>query len=133
MVLKIQPEIANIQAWCNVNCFKLNIKKSKTLVFGSRNKLSKIYYKNVLSIGHQTLQFVDKYTYLGVTLDKEMSLCNLLSDVKKTVLNRLFNLRKLRYYITERSAVSIYKQSILPVFDYAGFMLISTNKSDRHD
>ena len=54
-------------------------------------------------------------------------------DVKKTVLNRLFNQRKLRKYITEQSAIAIYKQTILSVFDYAGFMLISCNKSDRED
>ena len=45
----------------------------------------------------------------------------------------MFNLRKLRQYITEKSAIAIYKQTILPVFDYAGFMLISCNKSDRQD
>ena len=33
----------------------------------------------------------------------------------------------------EKSALSIYKQTILPAFDYAGFVLISCNKSDRHD
>ena len=38
-----------------------------------------------------------------------MSLSDLLSDVKKTVSNRLFNL-------------AIYKQTILLVFDYAGFI-----------
>ena len=48
-------------------------------------------------------------------------------------MNRLFNLRKLRHYITEKSALAIYKQTILPVFDYASFLLISCNKSDRHD
>ena len=33
----------------------------------------------------------------------------------------------------EKSALSIYKQTILPAFDYAGFVLIFCNKSDRHD
>ena len=62
-----------------------------------------------------------------------MTSANYLSDTKKIVMNRLFNLRKLRSYITEKSAVAIYKQTILPVLDYAGFMLISSNKSDRRD
>ena len=62
-----------------------------------------------------------------------MTLSGLLSDVKKKVLNKLFNLRKLRYYINDKTALSIYKQTILPILDYAGFMLISCNKSDRHD
>ena len=30
-------------------------------------------------------------------------------------------------------AISIYKQTILPLFDYAGFLLISCNKKDRND
>ena len=68
-------------------------------------------------MGNQSLQFTDKYKYLGVMLDCEMNLTNLLSDVKKTVSSRLFNLRKLRYYITENSALAIFKQTVLPVFD----------------
>ena len=82
-----------------------------------------------------SLGFTNKYKYLGVTLDSEMNLTSLLmlSDVKKSVSHRLFNFRKLRYYITEKSALAIYKQTILPVFDYAGFLIIACNKSDRHD
>ena len=57
----------------------------------------------------------------------------LLSDVKKSVLNKLFTLRKLRRYITEKCAITIYKQTILPVFDYVNFLLVSCNKSDQHD
>ena len=62
-----------------------------------------------------------------------MTLSKLLSDIKKSVLNKLFNLRKLRFYINEKTSLSIYKQTVLPIFDYSGFMLISCNKSDRHD
>ena len=62
-----------------------------------------------------------------------MNLTSLLSDTKKRVLNKLFNLRKLRYYINEKGALAIYKQTILPLLDYAGFLLISCTKSDRHD
>ena len=29
--------------------------------------------------------------------------------------------------------MAIYKQTILPFFDYVGFMLISCNKSDHND
>ena len=133
MTLKIQPELDNIHEWCEYNRLKLNVDKSKSLTFGSKSKLRKIDQNKHVQISNNLLQNVDKYKYLGVTLNKEMSLTGLLTDVKKSVLNKLFTLRKLRYYITEKSAVSIYKQTILPIFDYAGFMLISCNKSDRHD
>ena len=32
-----------------------------------------------------------------------------------------------------KCALTIYKQTILPLFDYTGFMLLSTNISDRND
>ena len=133
MILKIQPEIANVQRWYDTNRLKINVNKSKTLLFGSRNKLGKVDMTQKVFLGDSSLPFCRKYKYLGVTLDSEMCLTDFLADVKRTVSNRLYNLRKLRYYITEKSAVSIYKQTILPVFDYAGFMLISCNKSDRQD
>ena len=61
-----------------------------------------------------------------------MSLTSFLCDVKRSVANRLFNFRKLRRYISDKSAITIYKQTILPVFDYAGFLMLACNKSDRH-
>ena len=129
----IQPELSKIQLWYTDNRLKVNVEKSKVLLIGSRNKLGKIDMSKVITLGETSLTFAMKYKYLRVTLDSEMCLTNLLSDVKKIVSNRLYNLRKLRHYISENSALTIYKQTILPVFDYAGFMIISCNKSDRRD
>ena len=84
-------------------------------------------------LGARPLTFTDKYKYLGVTLDCEMSLTDVLADRKKIVLQKLFKVRKLRYYVDEKGALAIYKHTILPIFDYAGFMLIACAKSDRHD
>ena len=62
-----------------------------------------------------------------------MSLRNLLKDVKKKISQKIFLLRKIRKYITLESAVLIYKQAILPFFDYAGFLLISLGIEDKKD
>ena len=35
--------------------------------------------------------------------------------------------------IDTNCALSIYKQTILPLLDYSGFMLISADNSDRRD
>ena len=130
---KIQPEMNNVFSWCSSNRLKLNINKSKVLAIGSRSKLKKLDNGNTIYLDAQPLKLTDKYRYLGVILDSEMNLTSLLSDTKKRVLNKLFNLRKLRYYINEKGALAIYKQTILPLLDYAGFLLISCTKSDRHD
>ena len=133
MQQKIQPEIDNIHEWCTANRLRLNIEKSKILIFGTRAKLNKVDFTQHISLGDVPLKFADKYKYLGVILDKEMTLNSFLSDTKKIVLQKLFNLRKLRYYVGEKGAISIYKQTILPMFDYAGFILIACTKSDRSD
>ena len=62
-----------------------------------------------------------------------MNLSALLSGVKKNVTNHLCKIRKLRKYITQECAVLIYKQTILPLLDYGGFLLNSCNQSDCSD
>ena len=62
-----------------------------------------------------------------------MTLQPLLKHVKKNLNNRLFSLRKIRKYISDKAAVSIYKQTVLPIVDYPGFLLLSCCTSDRSD
>ena len=62
-----------------------------------------------------------------------MSLKPLNSHVKKNTTAKIGVLYKIRKYLTIDSALSIYKQMILPLFDYSGFLLLSCNKSDRED
>ena len=133
MRYKIQPELDNIHVWCTSNRLRLDIDKSKILVFGSRSKLTKFDYHQHISLGDTPLKLTCKYKYMGVTLDNEMTLTSFLADTKRIVLQKLFSLIKLRYYITEKCALSIYKQTILSIFEFSGFLLISCTKSDRYD
>ena len=91
----IQPDLDGIQLWCDRNRLKLSITKSKTLLIGSISRLNNVDYTGKLSLAGTELPFVKNYCYLGILLDKYMSL--------------------------------------LPLFDYAGFMLYSINQSDKND
>ena len=62
-----------------------------------------------------------------------MSLKPLLSHIKKITTSKISTLSKIRKYMTADSALAIYKQMILPLFDYSGFLLISCYKTDRED
>ena len=103
------------------------------LVISSRTKLKAIDRNLVLHISNQTLEFVDKYNYLGFWLDSEMTLKPLLSNVKKITTGKIKTLDKIRRYLNKDSALAIYKQMILPLFDYSGFLLLSCYKTDRED
>ena len=60
-----------------------------------------------------------------------MSLMPMITRVKNVISNKIYSLAKIRDCITLKCALTIYKQTILPLFDYSGFVLISCNISDR--
>ena len=130
---KLENGLAFFQNWCLENRLKLNAGKSKSLVIGSYQKLLSVDYTTKFSLNGQTLDFTDTYNYLGLYIDKNMSLTPLLSNLKARVVNRIYSLVKIRNFINTHCAITIYKQTILHLLDYAGFLLISCNISDRND
>ena len=76
---------------------------------------------------------MSKYNYLGIMLDSEMTLEQFYKTILKKINYRIFSLRKIRKYISFEVAVQIYKQTILPYFDYGGFLCISLSKDKKHD
>ena len=53
-----------------------------------------------------------------------------MKSVKKRVSNKVFMLQKIHKYLTYEAAVIVYKQTILPIIDDAGFLLLACNNSD---
>ena len=42
---------------------------------------------------------------------------------------KLFHLRKIRKYLNQFASLQVYKQTILPLIDYCGFLVMSGNKN----
>ena len=62
-----------------------------------------------------------------------MTLLALYKNVVKNVSNKIVMLRKIRKYIDNHTAICIYKQTILPILDYSGFLLISMTKAQKNE
>ena len=77
--------------------------------------------------------FVNRFSYLGIVLDSEMLLEPLYKNVCRQVEQKLFMLRKIRRNINNFGAISLYKQMILPLFDYSGFLLLSCNLGQKRE
>lgn len=73
---------------------------------------SKLMYNQV------ELEIVDKYLYLGVTLDDSLSFSVHINKIISACSQKLFTLSKIRKYITKDIAIKLYKSLILPVIDY---------------
>ena len=88
---------------------------------------------SAFKMGSNRIDFVNSHTYLGIPIDATMSLSPLVKNIKKRVSNKIFMLRKIRKFLTFHASVIVYIQTILPIIDYAGFMLISCKKDDKND
>ena len=58
------------------------------------------------------------YTYLGCNLDNNLSLEYFVKDIIRRVNFKLYLFGKIRYLLTFKAAVIVYKQMVLPFFDY---------------
>ena len=108
-------------------------KKSKSLIIGTSYKLNCVDIDNRFFLNGVVLERVESYNYLGILLDTHMTLSPLIKKVKKIVTSKIYSLSKIRNIINMKLKLTTYKQTILPLFDYTGFMLLSTNISDRND
>ena len=60
-------------------------------------------------LNNQPVAFTDVFNYLGIWLDKHMTLISMLSKVKNVISRKVYELVKIRDLITTKCALSIYK------------------------
>ena len=130
---RIQCDFDALIDWTYRNNLRLNHDKTKAMIFSSRNKMSKLYNPKQFAMNNYKIVFVHNYNYLGVTIDDVMSLVPLVKSLKKRISDKIFMLRKVRTFFTFDAAVLVYKQTILPIINTAGFLIIACRKDDKSD
>ena len=118
----IQEDLNAIAAWCQT--FRLTVNSEKTKVLWSHSD------RNVpdltecrLVLNGVTLKVVGEFNYLGVIIDTNLKLVGQCNKVKSSTHLKLYHLRKLRKIMDKKLSVLLFKQMILPVFDYCDFVL----------
>ena len=120
-------------SWGTTHCLSLNADKTKCMIVANRGKLNALVDPAPFNAGNRQIMFVKKFSYLGIVLDNEMLLKPLYRYVCRQVEQKLFMLRKIRKNINNFGAISLYKQMILPLFDYSGFLLLSCNLGQKRE
>ena len=128
----LQCDLDRLITWYSVNLMKVNIGKTKSMLVGTRQKIRNTPELQ-LKISDTLLSNVQCYNYLGISTDCELSFNNYLNNLGNRVHRKIFQLSKIRKYITEFAAFQIYKQTIMPIIDYCNFLIMSGNKSDYQD
>ena len=130
----VQMDLHNISRWCNNNKISINLKKTKSVIFGTRYMLKK-FSNPKIELEGMVLENVGHYKYLGINLDSTLNFNKHMNCLLKTVSHKLFLLSKIRKFITKAAALRIYNVMVLlPYIDYgdivyAGATTNSLNKT----
>ena len=124
---RLQRDLDNVADWCRRNKLSINIKKTKSMIVGTRSMVKKHAAVPRLKIAGTPLDFVFQYKYLGVTIDEILSFNAHLNNTIKLVAHKIFLLNKIRYYITDDAAVKVYKSMILPYLDYGDIFFMNAS------
>ena len=122
-----QTALDEVSTWCSLNRLSMNIKKTKHMIVPSnREDCYDLDLTRRVQVNGERLENVHSYNYLGVVVDDRLSFTDFVDHKYAKANMRLYQLKRLRPYINNDIACRIYKQTILPLIDYADFMIEST-------
>ena len=109
-----QNTISHFTQYCTDSYLELNVDKTKELVFDTAHT-----GLNPLLIHGKTVEQVDSFTYLGITLDNRLRFDQHITSIQKRFQQRLHVIRKLRSLsVAPHLLLLLYKSIIQPVLLY---------------
>lgn len=102
-------QIQLLNEWFNSSFLQLNVGKTKEMIMGRKNNDS---FQKV-RIANEEVEIVDSFKYLGVFIDSNMTFNDHIDAVFKKAQQRLFLLRKLRYFNVHQSVLEMVYRSLI--------------------
>ena len=106
----------------------MNMKKTKIMWFENNMRNKEVNTSHLSSINGVLLSRVYSYQYLGMVLDHTLTYDEHLDNVANKTTQRLYIFRKIRF-ISQSTAIIVYKQMILPLLECCNILFNSSKKS----
>ena len=107
----------------------LNVKKTKFVVVGSRQRLRQVPELN-LKINDEKLDQVDEMKYLGVILDRFLTFDAHVEYIHSKAVKKLGIVRKAREFLDLGTSVQLYQSLVLPHMDYCDIVYSCTSDAN---
>ena len=117
----LQIQMNKYYEWCLLKSLRINVNKTKMMILCSK-------YNVEVECDGKEIKLVDNYVYLGVDLDRHLTFEPFIKNTIQKVNYKLYLFCKIRYLLTSTAAVLVYKQMVLPFFDYLDIILDSCSK-----
>ena len=126
--MRLQTSLKAYIEWGQKYNLLLNASKSKAMLICSPPMRQGVGCPAPFNAGNKQIMFVHSYCYLGCVNNDVLSIENEYKAVYRKAEHKVYMLVKLKFFVDKRTALLIYKQAILPYFDYGGFLLTSCNQ-----
>ena len=121
----LQGYLNKVSSWCTSNYMKMNVSKTKLMTINGDPD-----HEITLHTPHGNIGSITSYKYLGVWLDNSLNMNKHLNNGYKMAYQKVFKLKKLRKQLSTSTALLVYKQTILPYFEYCDFLIDSCCKKE---
>ena len=113
----INGDLDNIGSWLSSNQMVVHPGKSEVMKIGTQRSLKNSNDLNIFIQDHR-LKEVTNYKYLGVYVDSTLAWKEHLSYMQKRTYPKIRLINRLSSFLTRSVLLKIYKQTMLPIFDY---------------
>ena len=125
-VEKSQSRLDMLTSWCKQNKLTINISKTKHMCITNR----KSTLTQQIQIDGVNLTNVDNFEYLGIKIDNKLKMNVHIDNIFKKVSTKIYTFSIIRRFLTQKTALLVYKVMILPHFDYIDFIIDSATKEN---
>ncbi|CAD6216266.1 GSCOCG00011325001-RA-CDS, partial [Cotesia congregata] len=120
LVARLNEEIGRIVDWCKLNCLRLNASKTKSIIIGSRIKVSSdvcLSAENIVVAG-SVIPYVKTVKYLGVVIDNTLSWEHQVTKMCNQAMSSLAQLKISNEVFNRQLRIKLVTTIIFPIFDY---------------
>ncbi len=114
----LNDELAKVSKWLYKNKLTLNVKKTKSMLFGSKVRLGRNEDPINVSVNNSSIDHVNSFKYLGVYLDPSLTWVGHINHVFNTSNRKLSIIYRSRHFLGNDILKTLYKSLILPNLDY---------------
>ena len=122
--------ISNVKSWMSTHFLKLNETKTKIIIFGSPSFHDFLDSTSVFLHSGEEIDLVDSIKFLGVFLDKHLSLNDHVNKLSSHCYMLLRNIRSIRRYLSQSQCELLVNASVTSRLDFSNSILYGLPNQD---
>lgn len=127
-IAKINIDLQRLSHWLQINKLKLNINKTKYMIFGKSNVHAQT--KHIIHINGEYIDRVNNFKYLGIVIDDKLKFHTHVQHIIKQIAKKIGILYRASKQLTTQARVTVYSSMLKPHFQYCSTILFLCTNCD---